>query len=98
MAEAVTYYIVAYIVTTLCAFGCVTVLSGKTADADTLEAYRRVRDEFVARHLPPASEEAAAAAKAEFLLTEEKFAVQVTLARRLLSRDVRTIERRVATA
>jgi TolA-binding protein len=46
--------------------------SGKKKD--TLEAYRRVRDEFVARHLPPASEEAAAAAKAEFLLTEEKFA------------------------
>jgi NADH-quinone oxidoreductase subunit N len=40
MAEAVTYYIVAYIVTTLCAFGCVTVLSGKAADADTFEAYR----------------------------------------------------------
>ena len=40
---------------------------------DTLEAYRRVRDEFMARHLPPATEEAAAAAKAEFLLTEEKF-------------------------
>jgi NADH-quinone oxidoreductase subunit N len=40
LVEAVTYYIVAYIVTTLCAFGCVTVLSGKTADADTFEAYR----------------------------------------------------------
>jgi NADH-quinone oxidoreductase subunit N len=39
-AEAVTYYVVAYVVTTLCAFGCVTVLSGKTADADTFEAYR----------------------------------------------------------
>jgi hypothetical protein len=41
---------------------------------ETLEAYRRVRDEFVARRLPPASEEAAAAAKGEFLLVEEKFA------------------------
>jgi NADH-quinone oxidoreductase subunit N len=40
LAEAVTYYVVAYIVTTLCAFGCVTVLSGKTVDADTFEAYR----------------------------------------------------------
>jgi NADH-quinone oxidoreductase subunit N len=40
VAEAVTYYIVAYVVTTLCAFGCVTVLSGKTADADTFAAYR----------------------------------------------------------
>lgn len=39
-AEAVTYYVVAYMVTTLCAFGSVTVLSGKTADADTIEAYR----------------------------------------------------------
>jgi hypothetical protein len=47
--------------------------SGKKKD--TLEAYKRVRDEFISRHLPPASEEAAAAAKAEFLLTEEKFAV-----------------------
>jgi len=46
--------------------------SGKKKD--TLDAYRRVRDEFVSRHLPPASEAAAAAAKAEFLLTEEKFA------------------------
>jgi tetratricopeptide (TPR) repeat protein len=46
--------------------------SGKKKD--TLDAYRRVRDEFVARRLPPASEAAAAAAKAEFLLTEEKFA------------------------
>jgi NADH-quinone oxidoreductase subunit N len=39
-AEAVTYYVVAYVVTTLGAFGCVTVLSGKTADADTFDAYR----------------------------------------------------------
>jgi len=39
-AEAVTYYMVAYMVTTLCAFGSVTVLSGKTADADAIEAYR----------------------------------------------------------
>src|SRR5205823_6514881 len=39
-AEAVTYYMVAYMVTTLCAFGSVTVLSGTTADADTLEVYR----------------------------------------------------------
>jgi NADH-quinone oxidoreductase subunit N len=40
LAEAVTYYVAAYIITTLCAFGCVTVLSGKTADADTFAAYR----------------------------------------------------------
>jgi tetratricopeptide (TPR) repeat protein len=45
--------------------------SGKKKD--TLEAYKRVRDEFVSRRLPPATEEAGAAAKAEFLLTEEKF-------------------------
>ena len=35
-----TYYVVAYLVTTLCAFGSVTVLSGTTADADALEANR----------------------------------------------------------
>jgi NADH-quinone oxidoreductase subunit N len=39
-AEAVTYYVVAYVVTALCAFGSVTVLSGKAADTDTIEAYR----------------------------------------------------------
>jgi NADH-quinone oxidoreductase subunit N len=39
-AEAVTMYIVAYVVTSLAAFGCVTVLSEKTGDADTLDAYR----------------------------------------------------------
>jgi tetratricopeptide (TPR) repeat protein len=45
--------------------------SGKKKD--TLDAYKKVRDEFVSRRLPPATEEAAAAAKAEFLLTEERF-------------------------
>ena len=39
-AETVTFYLVAYSVTTLCAFGVVTVLSDKDADADTLAAYR----------------------------------------------------------
>jgi NADH-quinone oxidoreductase subunit N len=39
-AEAVTVYIVAYVMTTLAAFGCVTILSEKTRDADTLDAYR----------------------------------------------------------
>jgi NADH-quinone oxidoreductase subunit N len=38
--EAVTYYLVAYIVTTLGAFGVVTVLSEKERDAESLEAYR----------------------------------------------------------
>jgi NADH-quinone oxidoreductase subunit N len=38
--EAVTYYLVAYTVTTLGAFGVVTVLSTKYADAETLEEYR----------------------------------------------------------
>jgi NADH-quinone oxidoreductase subunit N len=38
--EAVTFYLIAYIVTTLAAFGIVTVLSEKEADADSLEAYR----------------------------------------------------------
>jgi tetratricopeptide (TPR) repeat protein len=41
---------------------------------ETLDAYRKVRDEFVSRHLPAATPAAAAAAKAEFLLNEEKFA------------------------
>jgi NADH-quinone oxidoreductase subunit N len=38
-AETVTFYLVAYSVTTLCAFGVVTVLSDKDADADTMTAY-----------------------------------------------------------
>jgi hypothetical protein len=40
----------------------------------TLRAYQKVRDEFISRHLAPATPAAAAAAKAEFLLVEEKFA------------------------
>lgn len=39
----------------------------------TLDAYKKVRDEFQARGLAPATPAAAAAAKAEFLLLEEKF-------------------------
>lgn len=39
----------------------------------TLEAYKKVRDEFTARGLKPATPAAGAAAKAEFLLLEEKF-------------------------
>ncbi|HET6514069.1 MAG TPA: NADH-quinone oxidoreductase subunit N [Thermodesulfovibrionales bacterium] len=39
-AEAVAYYLVSYFVTTLGAFGVVTVLSGKKRDADTLDDYR----------------------------------------------------------
>ena len=39
----------------------------------TLEAYKKVRDEFQSRGLPPATPAAAAAAKAEFLLLEEKY-------------------------
>ncbi len=39
----------------------------------TLDAYKRVRDEFMIRRLPPATPAAAAAAKAEFLLVEGKF-------------------------
>jgi NADH-quinone oxidoreductase subunit N len=37
---AVTFYLVAYFVTTLSAFGLVTVLSGAERDADSLDAYR----------------------------------------------------------
>jgi hypothetical protein len=36
-------------------------------------AYQKVRDEFINRHLPAPSPAAAAAAKSEFLLVEEKF-------------------------
>jgi hypothetical protein len=39
----------------------------------TLAAYKQVRDEFIARRLPPASPAAAAAAKADFLILEQKF-------------------------
>jgi len=38
-----------------------------------LVAYKHVRDEFIARKLPPATPAAAAAAKADFLILEEKF-------------------------
>ena len=38
--EAVSFYLVAYTVTTLTAFGIVTVLSGSERDADDLEDYR----------------------------------------------------------
>jgi hypothetical protein len=46
---------------------------GKDRNA-TMRAYQKVRDEFVARRLPPATAAAGAAAKAEFLLIEETFA------------------------
>jgi NADH-quinone oxidoreductase subunit N len=39
-AETATFYVVAYVVTTLCAFGVVTMLSDKDEDANTMEAYR----------------------------------------------------------
>jgi len=38
-----------------------------------LGAYKQVRDEFIARRLPPATPAAAAAAKADFLILEDKF-------------------------
>ena len=38
--EAVTFYLIAYTVTTLGAFGVVTILSEKERDAESLEAYR----------------------------------------------------------
>jgi len=40
---------------------------------DTVDAYRRVRDEFIARKLPAATPAAGFAAKADFLIVEEKF-------------------------
>jgi tetratricopeptide (TPR) repeat protein len=38
-----------------------------------LGAYKQVRDEFIARKLPPATPAAAAAAKADYLILEDKF-------------------------
>lgn len=38
-----------------------------------LAAYKQVRDEFVARRLPPATPAAAAAAKADYLILDDKF-------------------------
>jgi hypothetical protein len=40
---------------------------------DVLAAYKRVRDEFINRKLPPATPAAGFAAKADFLIMEEKF-------------------------
>ncbi|HVZ86422.1 MAG TPA: tetratricopeptide repeat protein [Polyangia bacterium] len=40
---------------------------------DVLAAYKRVRDEFISRKLPPATPAAGFAAKADFLIMEEKF-------------------------
>jgi len=40
---------------------------------DVLKAYKRVRDEFINRKLPPATPAAGFAAKADFLIMEEKF-------------------------
>jgi tetratricopeptide (TPR) repeat protein len=40
---------------------------------DVLKAYKRVRDEFIARKLPPATPAAGFAAKADFMIMEEKF-------------------------
>ena len=45
-------------------------------DKKTVEAaYRKVRDEFISRKLPPATPAAGFAAKADFLIVEEKFKV-----------------------
>jgi cellulose synthase operon protein C len=41
--------------------------------ADVLNAYKKVRDEFVSRKLPPATPAAGFAAKADFMIMEEKF-------------------------
>jgi len=49
-------------------------LAEKSGDKNaTNKAYQKVRDEFRSRGLQPATSAAAAAAKAEFLLVEEKF-------------------------
>lgn len=40
MAEAVAFYLVAYMLSTLCAFGSVLVLSSTVSDAEAMESYR----------------------------------------------------------
>jgi tetratricopeptide (TPR) repeat protein len=50
----------------------VTESSGRGREV-VLAAYRKVRDEFIAHRLPPATQAAGFAAKADFLILEEKF-------------------------
>jgi TolA-binding protein len=64
--EAGTYVVESYLKLAL--------LAEKSGDKNaTNKAYQKVRDEFRSRGLQPATSAAAAAAKAEFLLVEEKF-------------------------
>lgn len=58
----------------------------------TLDAYKKVRDEFIARKLPPATPAAGAAAKAEYLMAEDKF--EAFKAKRLVfGSDPKQVER-----
>jgi tetratricopeptide (TPR) repeat protein len=45
----------------------------KVSKDEVLKAYKRVRDEFINRKLPPATPAAGFAAKADFMIMEEKF-------------------------
>jgi tetratricopeptide (TPR) repeat protein len=61
-----------YVVQAYMKLATITEQSSKNKD-EVLKAYRRVRDEFIARKLPPATPAAGFAAKADFLIMEEKF-------------------------
>jgi tetratricopeptide (TPR) repeat protein len=61
-----------YVVQAYMKLAVITESSTKNKD-DVLKAYKRVRDEFLNRKLPPATPAAGFAAKADFLIMEEKF-------------------------
>ena len=61
-----------YVVQAFMKLAVITEQTTKNKD-DVLKAYKRVRDEFLNRKLPPATPAAGFAAKADFLIMEEKF-------------------------
>jgi tetratricopeptide (TPR) repeat protein len=61
-----------YVVQAWMKLAVITEASTKNKD-DVLKAYKRVRDEFINRKLPPATPAAGFAAKADFMIMEEKF-------------------------
>jgi len=61
-----------YVVQAFMKLAVITEQSTKNKE-DVLKAYKRVRDEFLNRKLPPATPAAGFAAKADFLIMEEKF-------------------------
>jgi len=61
-----------YVVQAFMKLAVITEATTKNKD-DVLKAYKRVRDEFISRKLPGATPAAGFAAKADFLIMEEKF-------------------------